>query len=219
MDEEIWLPVKNWEGLYEISSYGRVKSLPKGDGNGNRERILKQGNEPSNTTIYKSVRFSKDGKVTKYIVHRLVAEHFIPNSENKPQINHIDNNGSNNNIENLEWVTGSENMIHAQKQGRLFEAQSKGGQAIGSKKIKHSIKMLEELGVEVLEYMPAANKTRKARADIITKCKHAIKKNVLVEHVKTNQHLLYCDVCRDIITCKKRLQKLEEKQCQLTKIR
>lgn len=63
----------------------------------------------------------------RFLVHRIVAETFIPNPNNLSIINHIDNNPSNNNINNLEWCTQSTNLLHAQKQGRLYKAQSKGG--------------------------------------------------------------------------------------------
>jgi len=77
-------------------------------------------------TTYLTVNIN--GKIL--LIHRLVGKAFIPNPENKCCINHIDNNGENNNVNNLEWVTHSENMIHAQKQGRLYKTQSKAGQKI-----------------------------------------------------------------------------------------
>lgn len=124
---EIFKSIEGYEGSYEVSNFGNVKSLPKSDGNGNRERLLKQETNERNNTNYKRVSLSKNGKVKRFQVHRLVASAFIENLDNKPFINHIDNNGENNNSLNLEWVTHSENMIHAQKQGRLFKTQSKGG--------------------------------------------------------------------------------------------
>jgi len=64
---------------------------------------------------YLSVSNTIDGKQKQFLVHRLIAEAFIPNLENKPQVNHIDNNGHNNNVDNLEWVTAAENINHAYK--------------------------------------------------------------------------------------------------------
>lgn len=124
---EIFLPVKGYEGLYEVSNFGNVKSLPKGDGNGFRERILVQEVYSGGGTKYRRVSLSANGIVKRFQVHRLVADCFLDNQHNKPFVNHIDNNGENNNVCNLEWCTHSENMIHAQKQGRLFESQKKGG--------------------------------------------------------------------------------------------
>ena len=139
---EIWKPIKGYEGLYEISNCGRVKSLPKSDGNGCRERFLKFDINKNNHTSYYRVTLSKDGKTKRYLVHRLVAETFIPNTENKPHINHIDFNGTNNCVENLEWVTHSENMIHSQKAGRLDTIHSKAG-SIGG--LFHRNKMVQEI--------------------------------------------------------------------------
>jgi len=126
-----WKNIDGYEGLYMVSSDGRVKSLPKGKGNGNKSRILKLESIVRNHTAYHRVSLSKDGKVKRFQVHRLVAFSFIDLVEGKDFVNHIDNNGANNNVSNLEWVTHSENMIHAEVQGRLSAAQSKGGKLAG----------------------------------------------------------------------------------------
>ena len=118
-----WKKVKEFD-MYMVSDCGEIKSLRKGN-------LLKL--ESTKEGKYKRVTFSKNGKTTRFQVHRLVATHFIDNPDNKPHINHIDNNGNNNTIENLEWCTHSENMIHAQKQGRLFASQKKGGLASGDR--------------------------------------------------------------------------------------
>jgi len=127
---EIFKDIKGYEGLYQVSNKGNVKSLPKGDGNGNRERLLKPEIDTRKNTQYCRVTLSKQGKVKRFLVHRLVAEAFLSNDDNKPYINHIDNNGLNNNITNLEWCTQTENMIHSSKQGRQDEVRSKGGKAM-----------------------------------------------------------------------------------------
>ena len=108
---------KDIEGIpgYQISSDGRVKSveriIPRG---ANflpiKERILKPWKRSKD---YLSVGFRTNGQHKAYTVHRLVACTFIPNPENKKEINHIDGNKENNSVENLEWVTPSENAIHA----------------------------------------------------------------------------------------------------------
>lgn len=69
-------------------------------------------------TNYLRVTLCNLGVTSRHFVHRLVAEAFIPNPENKPYVNHIDNNGENNSVSNLEWCTHSENMLHSHKQGR-----------------------------------------------------------------------------------------------------
>ena len=111
---EIWLPIKGYEGLYEISNLGRVKSLPKVRGRAvTGEKILKS----HVVNGYEMVMLCRNYKTFNASVHRLVARAFIPNPKNKPHINHIDGNKANNSIENLEWCTPSENMIHAYRTG------------------------------------------------------------------------------------------------------
>ena len=119
IQDEVWKDIEGYEGLYQVSTCGNIKSLPKVRRNGTgtyiqKERLLK----PSNTsTGYKKVELCKDGKRKGFKVHRLVAIAFIPNPDNKPEVNHIDGNKINNNIDNLEWVTSSENSIHAYETG------------------------------------------------------------------------------------------------------
>lgn len=111
--KEIWKDIKNYEGLYQVSNFGRVKRIGKSTG-AVCGRILKPANcVKTNYGIYQIVCLCINNKKTTHFVHRLVAEAFIPNPDNKPQVNHIDGNPSNNNISNLEWVSASENSIHA----------------------------------------------------------------------------------------------------------
>ena len=117
--EEIWKSVVGYEGLYEVSNLGQVKSLErkvnhwKGGFRIVPEKILKI----SIRRKYLSVELNKNCKGIKYSIHRLVADAFISNSENKNQVNHINGIKTDNRVENLEWVTGSENIIHAFKNG------------------------------------------------------------------------------------------------------
>ena len=105
-DVEEFAPIKGYQGLYEISNYGNVKSIARNTSKGG---ILK----PNKTLGGLTVRLTKSGKNKQFRVHRLVAETFIPNPENKPQVNHIDGNRWNNHFLNLEWNTNSENNKHA----------------------------------------------------------------------------------------------------------
>lgn len=98
---EIWKPIKDYEGYYEVSNYGRVKSI------GNRGRILKP--KKGNNRYY-YVILSKNGKPQTKRIHRLVAEAFIPNPDNKPYVDHINTDRNDNRVENLRWVTHKENM-------------------------------------------------------------------------------------------------------------
>ena len=93
MIEEIWVPVLRYEDVYDVSSFGRVK---RGD------RILKP---QSYSNGYQYVSLCKNGTRENRMIHRLVAEAFLPNDNNYPQVNHIDENIKNNRVDNLEWCT------------------------------------------------------------------------------------------------------------------
>jgi len=101
---EIWKDVKGWEGIYQISNQGKLKSFKKVR-NG---RILSNQNANGD---YFSVVLAYAGKMNFTRIHRLVAEAFIPNPENKSEVNHKDGNKQNNHLSNLEWSTHSENVI------------------------------------------------------------------------------------------------------------
>ena len=132
---EIWKDITDYEGHYQVSNLGNIKALYREFIGQNGvikkypERLLKPDEYCTSKVKYQRVTLSKNHKTKRFQVHRLVATHFIDNPTNKPFVNHIDNDGLNNKVTNLEWVTHSENMIHAQKQGRLFHAQSAGGKA------------------------------------------------------------------------------------------
>lgn len=114
---EIWRDIEGYEGLYQISNKGRVKSLYKGS-----ERILKPWDDYCGylvVSLYKN-RIKQDLKI-----HRLVAETFIPNLENKPQVNHKDENKYNNCVENLEWITHIDNCNYGTRNERISDSQSK----------------------------------------------------------------------------------------------
>ena len=106
MSKEIeeWRPIQGFEGLYEVSDWGRVKSLA--NNKARKEKILKGTKTPNG---YLLVGLHKDGKVVWKLVHRLVAEAFLENPNNLPQVNHKDENKENNNVENFEWCTHSYN--------------------------------------------------------------------------------------------------------------
>ena len=106
--QEIWKDIPNYFDKYQISNFGNVKSTNYKSTK--KERIMKP---TINSSGYYKIELYKNGKSNIYYVHRLVALVFIPNPENKTQINHIDGNKTNNNVSNLEWVSVSENQIHA----------------------------------------------------------------------------------------------------------
>ena len=109
--EEVWKDILGYEGLYQISSLGRVKSFHR-----NKPLILSL----KKTSLgYLDVTLSKNGVKKSFRVNRLVAIAFIPNLENKPQVNHIDENKLNNKVSNLEWVTSKENINHGTWKKRM----------------------------------------------------------------------------------------------------
>lgn len=116
-----WLPIKDYENLYEVSDTGLIRSVDRVlKVKGQKDRLFK-GKElylHSNVQLeYKQVNLWKDNKGHTLYVHRLVAQTFIPNPENKPEVNHINGNRQDNRVENLEWVTSSENSYHANEYG------------------------------------------------------------------------------------------------------
>ena len=118
-EEEIWKDIPEYEEIYQISSHGRLKSLEREVKNRGKymkpERIF---NKYLNGLGYQIVKLYKGHKEFKNIpLHRLVALAFISNPNNYPQVNHIDGKPSNNNVENLEWVTNSMNTKHAYDTG------------------------------------------------------------------------------------------------------
>jgi hypothetical protein len=117
--EELWKDIEGYEGYYQVSNHGRVKSL---------ERVIESNGGPQyvqpsilegklSRKGYRYFHFRKDGKERNCYVHRLVASAFLANNQSKPEVNHIDGNKDNNHILNLEWVTKSENMQHAVRTG------------------------------------------------------------------------------------------------------
>ncbi len=119
--EEQWRDIEGCIGQYQVSNLGEIKSLKRlvKCGKWGQHRIVEEIILKPNKTRdgYLLVRFRKDGEIKTFNIARLVAIAFIPNSENKATVNHIDANKENNRVDNLEWATYSENELHAYKIG------------------------------------------------------------------------------------------------------
>lgn len=119
---EIWKDIKDYEGLYQISNYGSVKSLNHYASNGIKNilykgKILKQNKHKK--TGYMMVTLCKNNKHKTIMIHRLVAEAFIKNPYNYPCVNHKDENKTNNNVDNLEWCTHKYNNNYGNNTKKL----------------------------------------------------------------------------------------------------
>jgi len=131
LDGEVWRPVEGFECEYEVSNLGRVRTL-------NFFRVTKEGKQyPVKSRLLKQyehngylhVNLPKNGRYKRFRVHRLVAAAFLPNTYNKPAVNHIDGNKQNNNVDNLEWCTPSENTRHALANGLIHPDSTAGIEA------------------------------------------------------------------------------------------
>lgn len=114
MENEIWKDIAGYDGVYQVSNMGRVKSFNKG-----KERILKQGKSGKK---YLQVCLCKDNKHKWIKIHRLVAEAFLENPNNLPCINHKDENPSNNNVQNLEWCDMAYNNSYGSRLERATKS-------------------------------------------------------------------------------------------------
>jgi len=143
---EVWKDIKGYEGRYQVSNMGRVKSLERtfidkiGRKRSRKERILRSGQDHYGYLLVKLYNGSGTGKNFK--VHRLVCEAFHENPENKPCVNHIDENKTNNTANNLEWCTVAENNKHGTRPTKIAKANAKnkskavGQYTLGGKLIK-----------------------------------------------------------------------------------
>lgn len=123
---EVWKDVVGFEGYYQVSNYGRVKSADRvvKDSKGRKKpikgaMIVGSSNSRKGVNDYQFIQLRKNGEMIRKYVHRLVAEAFLPNPFNYPQVNHIDGDKTNNQVDNLEFCSQSANIQHAYDTGAI----------------------------------------------------------------------------------------------------
>ena len=171
--EEIWKDVKNYEGLYQVSNLGNIRSIRF-----NRIKIMRQN---INSRGYCSLEFCVNNERKTLMVHNIVANTFIPNPLNKPVVNHINGIKTDNKIENLEWNTYSENVKHAYRTG-LAPRHSTYQNQPNQKKIKDIIENKEYFSIR-----EAARQTGHKRSSI----QRSLKFNIPIYN--NTYHFIYID--------------------------
>lgn len=164
--EEIWKDIEGYEGIYQVSNLGRVKGLERYDSNGHllKEKILKTS---INRDGYEKVSIQKNAKKKTYKIHRLVAIAFIPNVENKKEVNHIDGNKLNNRVNNLEWCTKEENERHARNNNLIPVTDKIRKQAsINGKKRRKSVEQYNTKGSLLKRYISVSEASRETGVSI-----------------------------------------------------
>ena len=153
-----WLAIKNYEGLYEVSNTGLVRSIA-------RDKTLALN--PHKDTKYLVVSLWKNNKGKNFYVHRLVCEAFIPNPNELPEVNHIDGNRQNNHTNNLEWVDRQGNIKHAIETGlRTYTSRLTNKEFLELLKLVINGKTYQELSQEVNYQVPyLSTKLRKIARD------------------------------------------------------
>ena len=159
---EIFVPIKGYEGLYEISNYGTIVSLPRIDNKGHnlKRRILTRKRYPNG---YPFISLCKCGVKQQDSIHRLVAIHFVSNPNNKPQVNHIDGNKENAYFKNLEWCTIGENSTHAIRTGLRKKLIRVGVENANSK-------LTPQIAMEIRKSHPLLSYSKLATKYNVTKC-------------------------------------------------
>lgn len=166
MGEEYWKDIKGYEGLYQVSNLGNIKSIDRSIKRSTS--LMKLKNKPISQYVgnrgYPMVSLCINGKCKRYLVHRIVAIAFLPNPLNKAYVNHIDGNKQNSNLENLEWSTPTENSIHAHKHGLANVA--RGERQHSSKLTVDRVKYIRESSKTVRELSIMFNVSKQSIRDV-----------------------------------------------------
>lgn len=143
---EHWKAIQGYEGIFEVSDYGQVRSLDRLSANGRqlKGKMMSVSRKGKKENEYMQVGLMKDKKQRTHNLHRLVASAFIPNPENKPEVNHLDGDKTNNRVSNLSWVTRKEQMKHASETGLMLV----GSMSQNSKLTDEEVKYIRDVYVE-----------------------------------------------------------------------
>ena len=189
MNEEIWRPIVGYEGLYEVSSYGRVRSLDryvKGKSYRlHKGKVLSPG---KNSRGYLSIVLSYNGKHKVITVHRLVAEAFLPNPDNLPEINHKDEDKTNNRVDNLEFCDHKYNVNYGTRKDRARDTAIKNGYWTGLSRKESMKKYYQENKDKIKEYRKEYshkynhNYYQKNREKILMQKKECRKKKEMIQN-------------------------------------
>ena len=151
---EHWKEIAGFEGIYEVSDLGRVKSL--GNNKSRKEKILKPQKECSG---YLQIGLYKDGHVKMLKIHRLVAEAFIPNTQGFNTVNHKDEDKTNNTVSNLEWMSQKDNINYGTRNKRAGKAISKAN--INNPMLSKKVQMFDKSTGELLATFPSTNEAER----------------------------------------------------------
>lgn len=175
LENEIWKDIAGYEGLYEVSSFGRVRSMPRNIPKtryGQMVPTLYSGKLLSGTNRlgYRAVLLYREKASKHFLIHRLVAVAFIPQVEGKPQINHINGIKDDNRVSNLEWVDASENQLHAIALGLVDHSHMKGANNTGAKLTADDV-------IQIRSLLQAGKKSNElaAKYRVSTSCIYKIK--------------------------------------------
>jgi hypothetical protein len=176
MSKEIWKDVNGYEGYYQVSNIGNVRSLDRPSTSPVNKIELGTQLKPSIKRGYSCVVLQKDGERKHTSIHRIVAQAFICNRENKPQVNHINGVKSDNRAKNLEWATSSENIQHAYKTGLSI---SRTGQ-------RHHFSKLKKEDIPLIRSLfgSLSSKVIGARFGVSRGCIDSIKYGITWNHTK-----------------------------------
>ena len=188
---EEWRPIVGYEGLYEVSSYGRVRSLDMyvkaryGNYRLHKGKVLSPGIRPDG---YLFVNLTYNGKHKTITVHRLVAQAFLPNPDNLSEVNHKDEDKSNNRVENLEWCDRKYNLNYGSRKDKVRDTKIKNGYWTGLSKEEYKKKYYQDTKDKIKdkkkEYMKKYY--QKNREKILMQVKECYRKKK--EMIQNNVH-------------------------------